>query len=335
MKKFLLLGVIALSGFTMNAQVIESDNYNSYTLGDVGTNFAFGTPGQGGIYLNGGAAPDYQIVNVDADHGNSFWVMSGATGVAASNRQAVKLGFSAAWAARTAGNDIVRATFDIYTGTSTGNSLIGFNITSATGGLVGIRYDSNTKLFTGMASLTNTSTSVVGFYNITGISAVPYPANTWVKVGFTYDKVNGAITYTINGVTANLAIGGYTITKNLDGTQFNMITTANAANTASTTAAFDNYVVDAVNAAALGVTTVGQIENDLNVSIYPNPTSDYINIKSNVKVSSVTIVDMTGKNVASKKAVNNRVDVRNLPVGNYIINLITENGVQSKKFIKK
>lgn len=333
MKKIYLLSAIALSTSFLSAQVIESDNYDSYTLGDVGANFAFGAPGQGGMYLNGGTAPDYQIVNVDAAHGKSIQLIGGATAAAASNRQAVKLGFGAAWAARTAGNDIVRATFDFYTGTSTGANLPGVSISGATAGLVGLKYNTTTKVFQGMANLTVSGTP--GFYNITGISTVTYPANTWVKVGFTYDKVNGVITYTIGGVTSTLAVNGATVTKNLDGTQFNLLHNFNTGNTATTTSAFDNYVVDAVNTATLGVVTVGQIEKTANVTIYPNPTVDYINIKSTSRVISVKIIDLSGKTVASKKSADNQVDVRNLTKGTYIINVETENGTETKKFIKK
>lgn len=333
MKKIYLLSAIALSTSFLSAQVLESDNYDSYTLGNVGTNFAFGAPGQGDMYLSGGSAPDYQIVNVDAAHGKSIQVIGGATATTASNRQAVKLGFGAAWGARTAGNDIVRATFDFYTGTSTGTNLPGMNITNATAGLVGLKYNTATKLFQGMANLTVSGTP--GFYNITGISNVQYPANTWVKVGFTYDKVNGVITYTIGGVTSTLAVNGATVTKNLDGTQFNLLHNYNTGNTAGTTSAFDNYVVDAVNAATLGVVTVGQIEKTANVTIYPNPTADYINIKSTSKVISINVVDLSGKSVVSKKSADNQIDVRNLTKGTYIVTVETDNGTETKKFIKK
>ncbi len=333
MKKIYLLSAIALSTTFLSAQVIESDNYNSYTLGDVGSNFAFGAPGQGGMYLSGGTAPDYQIVNIDATHDKSFQLTGGATATAASNRQAVKLGFGTAWAARTTGNDILRVTFDFYTGTSTGTNLPGVNVTNSTTGLVGLKYNTATKLFQGMANLTVSGTP--GFYNITGISAVTYPANTWVKVGFTYDKVNGVITYTIDGVTTTLAIAGATVTKNLDGSQFNVLSNYNTGNTATTTSAVDNYVADAVNAATLGVVTVGQIEKTANVTVYPNPTADYINIKSTSRVISVNVIDVSGKSVASKKSADNQIDVRNLTKGTYIINVETENGTETKKFIKK
>lgn len=335
MKKIYFLSAIALSTTFLSAQLIESDNYDAYTLGDVGTDFAFGAPGQGGMYLNGGTAPDYQIVSVDASHGKSLQLTSGATALAASNRQVVKLGYGAAWGARTSGNDILRISFDFYTGSATGNVLPGVNVTNATAGIIGLKYNTATKVFQAMANLTATATGATGFYNITGISTVTYPANTWVKVSCTYDKVNGVATYTIGGVTSTLAVTGYTITKNLDGTQFNVVSQFNTGNTASTTSSIDNYTVDAVNAATLGVVTAGQIEKTSDITIYPNPTADYINIKSASRVISLNVVDISGKSVASKKSADNKIDVRNLTKGTYIINVETDNGTQTKKFIKK
>lgn len=335
MKKIYLL-VTAISAVTlMSAQVIESDNYNSYTAGDVGTNFAFGAPGQGGIYLNGGTAPDYQIANIDAAHGLSFQVMSGATATTASNRQAVKAGYAAAWAARTTGNDIVKVEYEVYTGTSTGAVNTGFNITNAGGGIIGLLYSSSTKTFTGYLNMTSTTTNAAAYYSFSP-GATTYPANTWVKVGYTYDKVNGIATYTIAGVTNTFTFNGLTTTKNLDGTQFNMVSQAATGNTATNTSALDNYTVQAVNSAVLGTKAVGNVNGDVaDINIYPNPSSDFVNVKSSSKIQSVSIVDVSGKVVSNNKLINNQIDVRNLPIGSYIINIQTEGAVQSKKFIKK
>ena len=69
------------------------------------------------------------------------------------------------------------------------------------------------------------------------------------------------------------------------------------------------------------------------VSIYPNPTSDFIKIQ-NVKVlQNVRIFDMSGKIV--KETSSSDIDVRNLSAGQYILNIYSGNEVISRKFIKK
>lgn len=68
--------------------------------------------------------------------------------------------------------------------------------------------------------------------------------------------------------------------------------------------------------------------------IYPNPVTDYLNIKSRSKIINTEIYDMTGKKINTELNTN-KIDVRNLQVGNYIINIATKEGIVSHKFTKK
>ncbi len=68
--------------------------------------------------------------------------------------------------------------------------------------------------------------------------------------------------------------------------------------------------------------------------LYPNPVSDILNIKTKEKVQSASIFDMTGRKIEAK-VMDNAVDVTNLERGTYIINIQTEKGTTSEKFIKK
>ncbi|MDD3685830.1 MAG: PKD domain-containing protein [Bacteroidales bacterium] len=70
----------------------------------------------------------------------------------------------------------------------------------------------------------------------------------------------------------------------------------------------------------IDITTLNEINNSDVVSIYPNPTSSFINI-DNVTANNVEIVDATGKIVFVSTVESNyiRIDVRELPAGNYFI----------------
>lgn len=70
------------------------------------------------------------------------------------------------------------------------------------------------------------------------------------------------------------------------------------------------------------------------VFIYPNPTLEILNIKADSKINLVSVVDMTGRKI-SVKLEGNQIDVREIPAGNYIINIETEDGIFNEKFIKK
>lgn len=70
-----------------------------------------------------------------------------------------------------------------------------------------------------------------------------------------------------------------------------------------------------------------------NLIVYPNPTSDYINI-DNAKINEASILDFTGKTLL--KSTSKTIDLSKLPKGVYILNVTLENGKSiSKKIIRK
>ena len=75
------------------------------------------------------------------------------------------------------------------------------------------------------------------------------------------------------------------------------------------------------------------------VKIFPNPTNDFLNIETlnNVKISSIEIFNMQGKLVLSERITNdqNKVDVRDLNVGVYIVRIYTDRGIVVNKMIKQ
>ena len=81
---------------------------------------------------------------------------------------------------------------------------------------------------------------------------------------------------------------------------------------------------------ALAVSNV----NKAKVSIYPNPTTDYLNVSSASKISNVEVYDISGKRVKAE-LVDNKVDVQNLAKGSYVIKITDGSGSTSQKFIKE
>jgi hypothetical protein len=70
------------------------------------------------------------------------------------------------------------------------------------------------------------------------------------------------------------------------------------------------------------------------LSIYPNPATDFINI-INVKhqIEKVAIFDLTGKQMISDT--KQKINVSSLPSGVYILSVKTEAGFKNFKFIKQ
>lgn len=74
--------------------------------------------------------------------------------------------------------------------------------------------------------------------------------------------------------------------------------------------------------------------NKNSVNIYPNPAVDFISISADGKIISTEIYDSVGRKVQAGLE-NDKIEVAKLPAGLYLINIKTENGHFSEKFIKK
>ena len=85
------------------------------------------------------------------------------------------------------------------------------------------------------------------------------------------------------------------------------------------------------------ISTVGISENinDKMVNIYPNPATNQITIDSNEKIETIAIMDAMGKTVKTIISTNNTIDVSNLTKGIYFLQIQTDKGLASKKFIKE
>ncbi|WP_345765775.1 GEVED domain-containing protein [Chryseobacterium endophyticum] len=96
----------------------------------------------------------------------------------------------------------------------------------------------------------------------------------------------------------------------------------------------EDYTVNVVSS-SLAVDEINK--KDSVFRIYPNPTSDILNFESKAKVKSVTIADMSGRNVIASGVNQNtfNISLSTLPAGTYIVTAQTESGVQSTKVIKK
>lgn len=77
-------------------------------------------------------------------------------------------------------------------------------------------------------------------------------------------------------------------------------------------------------------------DNPLNnkIKVYPNPTSDYINIETASEIKNVAVYNMIGQLVLN--TVSNKVDISNLSKGTFILEVTSNDGQKfSSKIVKK
>ncbi|MCQ2280238.1 MAG: Omp28-related outer membrane protein [Bacteroidales bacterium] len=74
---------------------------------------------------------------------------------------------------------------------------------------------------------------------------------------------------------------------------------------------------------------------DENISIYPNPTHDIINIATDLNIQQVEVYNMQGQRVAAEMGNVNSISLNGLANGLYLLKVTTENGVSTYKVNKK
>ena len=349
MKKLLLFFVLTLFIQTINAQLFYNENCTALTVGNVGTDVTGITPGQGGwlTYVAAtGLNTDFQVVNVGGVNGNAFQITGSAN--ASNTRWLFKSNLQSLWASRTAGNNILEVEFDYFTGpttTSTNSFRVYLYSDEATSKAIAgmgcsknaivstVNYVNNV---TGYAYYDNAGTA--GLYGFGMATAAPYqvtfPINTWIRIGFSYNKTDGKVIWKgpgINGYIQGAAPG-------LDLKELDILGVAGTANAVSSTGIFDNFLVRAAATDTL-------LQNDTfdvaatNFSVFPNPANDFVTISNseNISVNSISITDLNGRVVKQNtysNGTNVQVNISDLSSGVYMMNITSDKGSVTKKIIK-
>jgi len=328
----------------MISQVLVNENFDQYVTGNLGTDVTGNTAGQNGWYTYYGANADYQIANIDATHGKTLTIASYNSYSSVTNTTLnTRLAAQETSVVATASNNILRGKFDLYTGPSTGTGTIqmrvlGVNGTTSTA-IGGFIYNVATKEIRGLGLFTDQTTLTPGVFSI-GFAAAPgvlLTANTWATLEFRYNKTTGAFTWFWPTGSGSIAADTSTLAliPGLVGQDLYLFNVTAAGNTVSKTAGFDNVTVEFTNNAALSTNDLSSyVRATPAVKLFPNPTSDILNIMSDSKIINVSVSDFSGKKL-NVRMMDNKIDVSALPAGNYLINIETKDGISVEKFIKK
>lgn len=361
MKKLLLSALILFAtSHGVRSQVLQSDNFDSYNVGNVGTLTDGTEPGQGGWFTAINATgsdntnnENFQFVAADSND-KDFRFTGSAT--AAGTRFMWQDGLVAAWAARTTGNEIIEVEFDYFTGgTTTSNNdfrvyifsdetpakvLAGISV--AKNLLVsGVNFSNVVRGFLHWSQGTEAST---GTYSIgLGASAadpLTLPVDTLVRLGFSFNKTTGQVIWK-SSLGLNGSFSGTPtfpmVTAGINPGEIDFLGVAGANNTVSSFADFDNYLVR-----ASATDTLLSVSNEFataNFSIYPNPASDVVNVNAgDLLINSVQVTDINSRvinkiNVALSSTAE--INVSNLTSGIYFLTVATDQGVGTSKIVKK
>ena len=347
MKKTLLSLALIATSFSFS-QVLQTENFNGLTIGNVGTDITGATAGQGSwlTFSSNGTAPttstnalntNFQIVSNGNTSSNGL-LLQGPNGDKGS-RFMWKNGLPTAWAARTSGNNIIEVEYDFYTGsatTSTAQSGVRLYGTDGASSrvLCGYVYNSNTRILQGVAYLNNAGT--FGTFLITlQTGGLVLNADTWYRVGFGYDTTTGEPYWKFDS-NPSVSVNPANFSGPFPPQEVDFVMGVTAENTVSANIIFDNFVAKASNTdTLLGLDT--NIISDKSFSIYPNPTTSILNISNtnNFEIKNISVVDINGRVVKNESGAMTQINVSDLNAGVYFVTIEAAEGKTTKKFIKQ
>lgn len=303
MKKELLLLCLAFSFVMLQAQtVLFSDNFDSYTSGQqlcTQNNTDWGTWSN-----NPGSAEDAYITTEQAVSGsNSLKVEGSSDLIYRFNNQTT---------------GVYEIDFNYYV-PSDGNGAY-FNIQHYT--QPGVQWAFECAFYiNGMAYLRQNE----------NLFTFNFPNDTWFPVKVVVDLDNDSVAIFINGTSLDTAPFSYTADGNNGVCQLGSLNFfAGSANpNASGTYYVDDFVVT-----QLPTTGIKEHSNSA-VRIYPNPATDVLNINSDNEILNAEIINIDGQLVNNISGNFNNVAINDLGNGLYFVNIYTQNGKETHKFIKK
>jgi hypothetical protein len=77
---------------------------------------------------------------------------------------------------------------------------------------------------------------------------------------------------------------------------------------------------------------VHELDNNAIISVYPNPTSDIINIESDEKFNYIKLSNLNGQIITSTE--NNQINLQDYPKGIYFLDIVYSWGTITKKVLK-
>ncbi|MPS74858.1 MAG: T9SS type A sorting domain-containing protein [Chryseobacterium sp.] len=301
MKRILSFSLTAVMAFTAYSQSLWNDNFETYNVGNLNT--------QGGWARDGGGNANWtQVATIDATNGKSFKAASPVT-----NTAGIWHYHTTNWEAKSAANNIFVLEFDYYTGAGGAGGAGVVQIYDVDAGYeqpfeVGWSQDD------GYLYIADQLDGEILVDQVT--------TNTWYHIKAAYDKTTGEVSAQVNGGDVISYFG----TPDLNPQEFDVLLGG------VSTVGFDNITVSATNTDPF--LAVSDVTKKSSVSVYPNPATDVVNIKSDKKVESVSIYDAAGKIVQTTAETS--INVENFAKGSYIVNIKYADGSkESTKVIKK
>src|SRR5690554_1228956 len=352
-KIFFLATVLFISNLS-TAQLLYTEDFESYNTGPFSTDLTGATQAQGGWYtqsMSGGigyitTVNDYKIVT-DPTKGNVLQIVEENSTSKGGSCSVYRTDINTYWQQRTSGNNVLKLIFDIYTDTDTSDSDITEMFTVSLYNekelLTNFEYRNSNNFEDGYVYLPNRGRTFPGGNGQLRIKNFPSDSSVTVELYIDYD--NDQVYFSVPSLN-------YTI---VGDTKFPLFLTGGGDHD-------DNPVkleimniygggikvppqgrkIDNINLSAQNFTPTVSINEFFldKFNICPYPATDLVTITNseNIGIKEIAVYDVNSKIVKSQKFKREnkaKLDIEELNSGTYFLHIITDEGTGIKKLVKK
>lgn len=351
MKNILLTILTLVFSPLISAQVLYSENFNNYTIGNLGTDPNGAIPGQGGwLTLCGYTKSNsfFSIVN-ETNRGKVLDLTTNYT----KNTEAfglIKPNIDKLIDTRTPGNDVIKFEIDFFTGNKMaieGLSRIRLNWESihpyaVDSCILQLLFWKQTGRIEGQTIINQGTRNII----TDGSNGVYLPFVTWITFVVYLDYPNNKIYIEVPYL--NKVFSGVLAVNNANNLIQDYkpiaITMATSFMTNMNYSVYSNHRYDNIKITALKAVPphVLSTENFLaeKFNVFPNPATNVVNITNaeNMLINQVTVYDIAGKEIKKQTYTNEtniQLNIENLSSGTYMLHLQTNEGTAVKKLVKK
>src|SRR5690606_35158262 len=325
-KKILLATALFITQFSI-AQVLFTEDFNSYPAGHLNTDYTGTTAGQGGWVTKRFAnASTTAMVTPETGKGNV--VTFTTTGTFSNENVQIMQNADVVdvlWNNRTSGNNVLKFEYEVY-GTGFFNAY--GNLNSNNSNFMILRFASTTGHYIEAYYVKSNNAQVI----LKNYTATTFPHNMWIKVEMFIDY-NAQIAYwyipTLNLFKADA------LTSSAVYLPENIYFAADWIKPNGSVVKFDNIKLTALQSVPAYILSINEMVS-AKFSIYPNPATNMVNITNseNMLVEQVTVYDITGKQLSTQNYNNEiqiQLNIENLASGTYMLHIQTNAGLAVKK----
>ncbi len=346
--------------FTVNlstAQLLYTEDFESYNTGPFSTDLTGATPGQGGWYThsmqvgNGNGyfttVNDYKIVT-DPTKGNVLRIVEENSFSKGGYYFIYRTDINTYWQQRTAGNNVLKLAFDIHTGADTNGVITeGFYVSVYNGKelLSNFAYMNGNGSFRGGYVYLPIRGAVFPGGSNGQLQIKNLPVDSWVTVELYIDYDNDQVYFSVPSL--NYTVVGDTkfplyLTEGGDHDDNPVKLEIINSYGGSVKGPPQGRKIDNINLSAQNFTPTVSVNEFVSgkFNIFPNPATDLVTITNseNIGIKEIAVYDLNGKIVKSQKFKKENeilLNTEDLNSGTYFLHIVTDEGTGIKKLVKK